>query len=203
MSRPKGFKHSEATRLKMSLSAVGNKNGLGKVPTAEHREKIRQAKLGVPRPDMIGKTYVAGNTWSRGKVLTEATKKLISNAKIGKQLSFEHRAKLSASAHRGVEHHNWKGGLTSASRMERVKFRKTMQKQVFARDNYICQFCEAGGNLQVDHIKKWSDYPELRFDIDNCRTLCMACHYYITFKRVIPKGQVWGHNLNKLDRIRG
>jgi hypothetical protein len=92
----------------------------------------------------------------------------------------------------------WKGGITKADKVERVRFRQTMQRQVFERDNYTCQICDQyGGNLQVDHIKRWSEYPEMRFDLSNCRTLCMACHYFITFKRKIPEGIVWGNGLNR------
>ena len=98
----------------------------------------------------------------------------------------------------GQEHHNWKGGISTDDRKERMRFRHLLQEQIFIRDNYTCQVCqEVGGKLQVDHIKKWSDYPELRFELDNCRTLCMACHYYVTFKRKMPKGIVWGHNLSR------
>lgn len=98
----------------------------------------------------------------------------------------------------GDKHHNWKGGVSSKDKLERSKFRQTLQRVIFIRDNYTCQICDQyGGHLQVDHIKKWSEYPELRFDKNNCRTLCMACHYYITFKRKLPSGVVWGHNLNK------
>lgn len=98
----------------------------------------------------------------------------------------------------GRKHHNWKGGITPQNQSERVQFRMKMQPLIFLRDNYTCQICGAeGGDLQVDHIKRWSDYPELRFDPDNCRTLCMACHYYVTFKRKLPHGVVWGHNLSR------
>lgn len=88
--------------------------------------------------------------------------------------------------------------VTATNRIERVQFRQRLQAKIFARDNYTCQVCQQyGGKLQVDHIEKWSDYPELRFEITNCRTLCMACHYYVTFKRKLPEGIIWGHNLSK------
>jgi len=98
----------------------------------------------------------------------------------------------------GDKNPRWKGGISPKSRLERVKFRQQLQSKILHRDNYTCQICdEYGGNLQIDHIKEWADYPELRFEESNCRTLCMACHYYITFKRKMPKGIVWGHNLGR------
>lgn len=93
---------------------------------------------------------------------------------------------------------NWKGGITSASKLDRQKFQKNTQRLIFNRDNYTCEVCKQyGGYLQVDHIKSWAEFPELRFDHDNCRTLCMACHYYVTFKRKMPQGTIWGHNLSR------
>lgn len=80
--------------------------------------------------------------------------------------------------HRGSNHHNWKGGATS----ERERLRKSIEYKlwrtsVFERDDYTCRFCsERGGRLEADHIKPWCDYPELRFAIDNGRTLCHDCH---------------------------
>lgn len=98
----------------------------------------------------------------------------------------------------GEKHWNWKGGITTEDKKLRLKFRKTMQDKVLVRDDYTCHVCDTqGGYLQVDHIKSWADYPELRFEISNCRTLCMACHYYVTFKRKIPQGIIWGHNLSR------
>lgn len=92
----------------------------------------------------------------------------------------------------------WKGGVTPESKLERRKFQQAVQPLVFKRDSYTCQMCnQVGGYLQVDHIKSWADYPDLRFDLDNCRTLCMACHYFVTFDREMPEGLVWGHNLSR------
>ena len=90
----------------------------------------------------------------------------------------------------GVNNHNWKGGITPL----RGKIRgsgeyKLWRKAVFERDNYICVFCGLrSGNgraviLNADHIKPFCDYPELRFAIDNGRTLCKECHDKITFKK--------------------
>lgn len=95
----------------------------------------------------------------------------------------------------GSNHYNWKGGTKHG---ERVRFRDILQAKIFTRDNWTCQICgQYSGYLQIDHIKSWKDYPELRFDMNNCRTLCMACHYYITFKRKLPQGVTWGHGLKR------
>jgi hypothetical protein len=87
-------------------------------------------------------------------------------------------------------------GITAQDRLDRVDFRRIMQKVVFERDDYTCQICEQqGGSLQVHHKQGWRSNPELRYEIDNCQTLCMACHYYITFKKHLTPGMVWGHNM--------
>lgn len=151
--------------------------------------------------------FMLENNPFKGKKHTEETKAkmrakraLYSSSTLGKHWRVSEQAKVNIKKTRkkGAEHPNWKGGVTSQNDMDRAIFKKTYQKQILARDNYTCQICnQYSGNLQVDHIKKWSDFPELRFDIDNCRTLCMACHYYVTFKRKIPAGVIWGHNFNK------
>lgn len=90
------------------------------------------------------------------------------------------------------KHWNWQGGVTPLREAERGFFKKNIQRKVLERDNYICQICgQRGGNLQVDHIKRWSKYPELRFEMSNCRTLCMSCHYSVTYNRPMPEGLVW------------
>ena len=103
----------------------------------------------------------------------------------------------------GEKHYNWKGGVTSLDYRQRRYFKKSIQKKVFERDNYTCQLCGLRGvDLQVDHIQSWSEYVELRFDINNCRTLCAKCHYKITFGREMPETiKGWGHNLLERERV--
>lgn len=120
-----------------------------------------------------------------------------------KQLTWyaKHEARCrdcSSKHYSGANSWSWQGGKTENNHAERVRFRNTLQKVIFERDNYTCTMCNISGvYLQVDHIKSWSKYPELRFDESNCRTLCMECHYLITFNKRMPKGIVWGHNLNR------
>jgi hypothetical protein len=51
---------------------------------------------------------------------------------------------------------------------------------VIKRDKYTCQECGAkrgnGNVLHVDHIKPFSLFPELRYEVNNGRVLCMECH---------------------------
>jgi hypothetical protein len=53
---------------------------------------------------------------------------------------------------------------------------------VFQRDHHTCQWCgQSGGKLNAHHIKPWKTFPELRFDLSNCTTVCAGtgntnCH---------------------------
>lgn len=97
----------------------------------------------------------------------------------------------------GEKHHLWKGGITKKEAYQRTLFKKTIRLDVLKRDNYTCVFCnKRGGILHVDHIQSWADYADLRFSMDNCRTLCQACHYKITHhKEFTPEKNKWGVNL--------
>jgi 5-methylcytosine-specific restriction endonuclease McrA len=50
------------------------------------------------------------------------------------------------------------------------------RESVLLRDGYKCVFCGCGDDLEADHIKPRSIYPEFQYDIDNGRTLCWPCH---------------------------
>ena len=59
---------------------------------------------------------------------------------------------------------------------------KNWRTQVYKRDNYCCQWpkCNIRRKLNAHHIKRWSDYPTLRFNINNGITLCSRHHKFIT-----------------------
>lgn len=69
-------------------------------------------------------------------------------------------------------------GLSSENyKLRRSKKFSDWRKKVFERDNYTCQECgQVGGYLHPHHIKPFSIFPELRFDINNGITLCENCH---------------------------
>lgn len=97
----------------------------------------------------------------------------------------------------GKDHPRWKGNSTLNYR-ERRRFQKSMQEKVFDRDNYTCQICNTrGGILHVDHIQSFAEVLEGRFDMNNLRTLCVRCHYLVTFKRPMPADSRWGFTFMK------
>jgi len=100
----------------------------------------------------------------------------------GKKLSKEHIEKLKKIPRdyvKGDRNPNWKGGTTSiAEKIRKSPEYKLWRSSVFERDNYTCVWCggESHGNIEADHIKPFAYFPELRFAIDNGRTLCKPCH---------------------------
>lgn len=59
---------------------------------------------------------------------------------------------------------------------------KKWRKKIYARDKYHCQWpgCNRTKGLQAHHILKWSDFPGLRYHLDNGITLCKDHHKFIT-----------------------
>lgn len=79
---------------------------------------------------------------------------------------------------RGAANHKWRGGITpEVMKIRNSPEMKMWRLAVFQRDNYACTICSRrGGNLHADHVKPFAMFSDLRFDVDNGRTLCIPCH---------------------------
>lgn len=129
------------------------------------------------------------------KVLSDTAKKFNYRppSRLGIVNTQEQKLKISKSL-KGIKHSEEsikKRSLTNKSNYD-IRGRKTpimniirtsieyklWRTSVFKRDNYTCVWCgdNSGGNLNADHIKPFAYFPELRFAIDNGRTLCVKCH---------------------------
>lgn len=108
----------------------------------------------------------------------------------GKNHTLESRKKMSETKRintkRGKYSHSYKHGQSVEIRGIRFSSEyKRWRYDVFSRDNFTCQDCgdNKGGNLNAHHKKPFSEYPELRFDIDNGITLCEIYHDKKHFKK--------------------
>jgi hypothetical protein len=137
----------------------------------------------------MSEAHKGQKAWNKGKktglVPKTAFKKGMVGARKGKKNTEEHKRKMSLARKgkpmlktRGKNHHWWKGGLTPLNNQIRNSLEyKIWRSAVYERDNWTCVWCfQKGGKLNADHIKPFALYPELRFAIDNGRTLCIACH---------------------------
>jgi predicted restriction endonuclease len=178
--------HTQEAKDKMRLSHLGKPSGrLGKKHSIEARIKMSEANKGKVA---WNKGKKLGSSWNKGMSLSEEQKKHISDTL--KRKGIEPKVKFI-----GIKENNpaWKGGTQLQAEMDRVKFKNTVQKMVLKRDDYTCQICGVRGTtMHVDHIVDFANSVKLRFEVDNCRTLCVKCHYEITFKRPMPINSNWG-----------
>lgn len=79
---------------------------------------------------------------------------------------------------KGENNPSWSGGVSNEEhRIRQSKDFKQWRRAVFERDDYTCQEClKRGSYLEPHHLKPFAYFPELRFDINNGRTLCQPCH---------------------------
>lgn len=141
-----GLKHSEDTKQKMRLSAIKRGDCGG-------AQKLKGTKRPLSVLEKMAPTMFKDGhlTWNKG---------------------------IHYIAMQGDKHPNWKGGITPLKKKIRESLEyKLWRTAVFERDDFTCVWCQVRGTyLHADHIQLFSTHPELRFAIDNGRTLCVPCH---------------------------
>lgn len=121
----------------------------------------------------------------KGHLHTEETKVQMSQVKLGKKFTDDHKQKL-REAKLGDKHWRWKGGVPK----DYPEPWGQVRLQALARDNYSCVKCGLTANewkqthkrgLHVDHIS--GDKTDGR--LVNLQTLCPPCHVHKTFNVVV------------------
>jgi hypothetical protein len=185
----KGFKASEETRKKLSLSHKGKPSSFkGKKHSEESKRKISEnswmkgkhpimefKKGHIPWHKGIKTGIIPKNAFKKGMIPWCKGKSI---PKISGKNHWNYGGKL---ARKGDKSHFWKGGKMkeySENEQLRKSFEyKLWRKSCFERDNFTCQKTgQIGGRLVVHHINNFADFPELRLAIDNGITLSKESH---------------------------
>ena len=169
MAIPKGFKHSEETKKKMSKSRKGKSGKY--IRTDNIKEKNRLA-----------------NT---GRKHTLSARKGMSVGQLKRVWTDEQKTEFRLSRS-GEKSPRWKGGKNKLSMSIRKCFKyRQWRSDVYTRDDFTCQVCSIrGGNLEAHHIKQFIDIIndnniktveeallcEELWNINNGQTLCVGCH---------------------------
>lgn len=160
----RGYKYPPEMCKKFSIAQTGKKYG---PMSQERKDKLSKERKGENNPN-----------WNNNK----RQECIFCGKKLSRRLLNPRCRDCFGLTVKGDKNWNWKGGITPLNEKIRTSAEyQRWRKSVLKRDNYTCIHCLFIGSkndniLQVDHIKPFSKYPELRFDISNGRTLCFDCH---------------------------
>lgn len=182
----KGEKMSDELKLKLSLVKKG------KVFTDEHRANLSKAHIG-KMPSNI-ETFKMSR---KGYKMTEEEKVKHSECLRGRKMNYqseETKARALNNLRTGVPWNKGKGEYMTGSKnpnwiTDRNKLKEKYNRQIGSlhkewvnackkRDGKKCKLAskECIGKLEVHHIYRFSEYPELRYELSNGITLCHFHH---------------------------
>jgi len=103
---------------------------------------------------------------------------ILSRDQVLRQGGIPNARKFTTENSSGSNSSTWQGGITPENMKIRLSSKmQEWRKEVLKRDDYTCRMCnQRGGDKEVDHIKPFAVYIDLRFDLENGRTLCKPCH---------------------------
>jgi len=114
--------------------------------------------------------------WNKGIPMSEKTKLILKEQRLGICMN-------TGRTHfkKGLIPWNYKGGLTDKNKLIKGSpAYKRWRAEVLRRDGWSCVQCgyrsHKRRDIEVDHIKPFALFPELRLDVNNGRTLCLDCH---------------------------
>lgn len=147
----KGYKLSDTHRQNISKSLKGNKYTKGFEYSKVTKLKLSEYHKNNPR-----------SPWLNKKQPLEMIEKRTSKF-------------------RGENHWRWiedRSKVNPKNNERNTPQSKKWRSDILTRDNWTCQTCGVygSGRLETHHIKSWSKFPELRFELSNGVTLCRECH---------------------------
>ena len=187
--------YTKERNKKISIIRKARKEKLGYLNSSETRKKMSETRKGRKVSEKTKKKMsethkrIGTGKWMKGRKLSEETKKKLSERMKGNNycLGKKHSEKANrekSERQKGENSHFWKGGITKFEiyrHYKNVEY-KIWRNKVFERDNFTCLNCGVNGvYLHPHHIKSYTYYPELRYEVDNGITLCVPCHHQLHF----------------------
>ena len=153
------FKKGEKRTPEFIAKNVASRKGYRH--SEETKVKMRLARLGKP-------------SWSKGLTGIKRAKHVFAQRPNGS----------------GKNHYKWIKDRTKIKIGERSlndPLQKGWRKSVKNRDNWKCGIADenCSGRLEAHHILPWSEFPELRYEINNGITLCH--HHHPRAKKEVVK----------------
>lgn len=130
--------------------------------------------------DMVGKrktrSKISESTWRAVKALVDAGWKLVD---IERRFDGAVKASQISAKKRQWAREDYAKAKNKYAKYHTAAYKK-WRASVLLRDGFKCVVCGRGRReakvLQADHIRSWARYPELRFSVENGRTLCLYHH---------------------------
>lgn len=137
--------------------------------------------------DCYKKSKKGKSPWNKNIPMKEETKKIQSEQRKGKCYSIKTQFKKglipwnkgkNQTSTSGEKNINWKGGVSKLREKERKNIEiYEWKRNCLIRDDFTCQKTGIkGGDMQIHHILNFSEYPELRTNIENGITLSKESH---------------------------